>query len=290
MLLQHVRKAWPLLLASLIGTGFATPAFSESPRAKQLSAAPAPIVPPYADLADLAEASTVVLRAKVKQVAELEQARAGKVRPGFARLYIEAVTESLLTGPEAVGSTLRYLADVRRDAKGKAPKLAKQSVLLFANHVNGRPGELQLVAPDAQIAWNAPTEAKVVGILRELFAKDAPRRIKGVHEASFVPGNLAGEGETQVFLETADGEPAALSVLHHPGLPMHWGISFSEVVETEGRPPAKDTLTWYRLACFLPAALPAGVNVSATPEDKQQAEADYKAVIADLGPCGRARN
>lgn len=290
MHLPRVLKALPLILACLCGTGFAAPALADSPRGKAAAAVPVRPTVPYADLADLSDAASVVLRARIKKVAEVEPARAPGLRPGWARLYIEAVTESLLTGPEAVGSTLRYLADVRRDAKGKVPKLTKQPVLVFANHVDGRPGELQLVAPDAQIAWDAPTEGRVMTILKDLYAKDAPRRIKGVHEASFVPGNLAGEGETQIFLDTADGEPAAISVLHHPGLPLHWGISFSEVVETEGRPPARDTLTWYRLACFLPAALPQGVNVSATDEDRQQAEADYKAIIADLGPCGRLRN
>lgn len=276
-------RAILLPLAAVIG---ATVAAHAAPDSRAL---PPPTPPSYADLADLAEQAPLVMRVKIRKFAEVDPARAGKVRPGWARLYVEAVTESLLAGPAAVGAAQRYLADVPRDAKGKLPKLKKQLVLLFARHVEGRAGELQLIAPDAQIPWTAETESRLRGVLAEVFSPSAPRRITGVREAIFVPGNLAGEGETQLFLSTADEEPAAITVMHQSGLPLNWSISYSEVVETAGRPPARDTLTWYRLACFLPAALPAGINVSATPEESAQAEADYRRVISDLGPCTRTR-
>ena len=277
-----LRAALGLLLALAVSPHSA--AFAES-----LVAEPANPVS-YADLADMADNAPLVLRARVQKIVPVDPARASGVRPGWARVYVEAVTENLLSGPAAVGEALRYLADVKLDAKGKLPKLRKQSVLLFARHVEGRPGEIQLVAPDAQLIWSPNTEARLRALLKELYAPGAPGRISRVHEVIYVPGNLVGEGETQIFFATPDGEPASASVLHHPGTPSHWGVSFSEVVATVGEPPARDSLTWYRLACFLPPILPEGVNVSTTPEDRAQAEADYRKVMADLGPCPRTRS
>lgn len=260
-------------------------AASESPT----TARPASVAPSYADLADLADNAPLVLRARIASVAVLPPERQTGVRPGRVRVYVEAVTENLLSGPAAIGEALRYLADVPADAKGRPPKLKKQSVLLFARHVAGHPGELQLVAPDAQLTWDPALEARLRAVLVELLAADAPGRIDGVKEAIYVPGNLAGEGETQLFLATADGEPAAITVFHHPGLPTTWGVSFSEVMATTGNAPARDSLTWYRLTCFLPRTLPAGTNVSGTDEDRVQAVADYAKVVSDLGNCTRTR-
>ncbi len=273
---------------SLIGMVAGGSALAESPKS-----ALAPL-PSYADLADLADNSTLVLKAKIRKVAEVEPARASGVRPGWARLYVEAVTENLLTGPAAVGSALRYLVDIKRDARGKLPKLTRQSVLLFARYAPARPGippagDIQLIAPDAQIAWDVTSDTLLRMILVEIFAPGAPGRISRVHEAIYVPGTLANEGETQIFLATPDGEPAAITVLHHPGVPTHWGVSFSEVMTTTGLPPVRNSLAWYRIACFLPPSLAPGVNVSATAEDRAQAEADYRQVMADLGPCVRNR-
>ncbi|MEO7384685.1 MAG: hypothetical protein ABIU18_07115, partial [Novosphingobium sp.] len=268
------------LLVSLIGTLSALPVFAESPaRPMPVRQALVPALT-YADLADLADAAPLVLKAKVIKVAEVEPKRAGNVKPGWARVYVESVTENLLAGPAAVGASLHYLADVLRDAKGKVPKLKKMEVLLFAMHVEGQPGALQLIAPDAQVLFDPLTEMQLRAILDALYRPGAPRRITGVREAIHVPGNLAGEGETQIFLTTQDEEPAAITVIRHNGLPLNWSMSFSEIVESTGRPPARDTLPWYRLACFLPRQLPAGVNVSATPEDRALAETDYARVIA----------
>ncbi len=280
-----------LLLLSLIGTETVAYAAPQSPKTT-----PARISATYADLADLAEMAPLVLRAKITKVAELDPKKISSLSPeskpksGWARLYVEAVASSLLTGPAAVGEAQRYLADVQRDSRGKVPKLKKLDVLLFARHTEGPAGELQLVAPDAQLLWDGATEALLRKVLSEIYAPDAPRHISGVREAIYVPGNLTGEGETQIFLSTTDDEPAAITVLHHPGLPVTWSVSWSEVVESSGLAPAHDTLTWYRLACFLPPALPSGADVSATLADRAQAEADYQKVMADLGPCLRNRS
>ncbi|MBC2669905.1 hypothetical protein H7F53_12180 [Novosphingobium piscinae] len=254
------------------------------------AAQPAP--PPgltYADLADLADGTPVVLRAKPRGATRVEAERAPGLRPGHARLYIEARTVALIAGPDQAGDSLRYLIDVPLDAKGKLPKRAKGDVVLFARTNPARPGELQLVAPDGEVAWSAELETRLKGVLAALLAPDAPPRIGGVREAIHVSGTLAGEGETQLFLATADGEPASISVVRRPGASPRWSVSFSEVLDARGEPPAPETLEWYRLACFLPPRLPAQAHVSASAADRTQAEADYRLVLAALGPCPRSR-
>ena len=259
----------------------------------QAVAAPPPMpanAPSYADLADLADAAPSVIRAKVARVAVVEPARAPGVRPGWARIYVEARVSALLAGPPLAGDAIRYLADVPLDARGKVPRLAKREVLLFGRSVEGKTGQLQLVAPDAQLPFDPVLEQRVRAVLAELLAAGAPGRVDKVREAIFVPGTLAGAGETQMFLSTADGEPASITVVHTPGEPPRWSVSFSEIVDSSGEPPARDTLAWYRLACFLPATLAPAANVSATPDDKARAGSDYAMVRGSLGACPRTRS
>ncbi len=248
-----------------------------------------PQSPAYADLADLADSAPLVVRAELRKLAPLDAARARSVRPGHARYYVEAKTQALISGSAPLGEALTWLVDLPLDAKGKPPALKKKSVVIFARTVPGRPGELQLVAPDAQFLWEPAMDARLRAILTELLGAGAPPRVTGVREAIYVPGNLAGEGETQLFLSTAKDDPAAITVIHQPGQPPSWSASFSELLNDSGRPPQPETLAWYRLACFLPPALPPGSNVSSTPEDRAVAEADYRLVKAQLGPCGRTR-
>jgi hypothetical protein len=51
--------------------------------------------------------------------------------------------------------------------------------------------------------------------------------------------------------------------------------------------PPRETLRWHRLACFLPPVLPRGANLSESPEEKAQADADYSLVMGALGACPR---
>jgi hypothetical protein len=256
--------------------------------APSVSAAPAPGAT-YADLADLSDSARLVLRAQIRKIVAVEPARARGVRAGWTRYYIEARTEALIRGDASLGQSLRYLVDMPLDARGKAPKIKKMSVLLFATSAQGSAGDLQLVAPDAQVLWDAGVEARTRAILAALIAPDAPRKVTGVREAIHVPGNLAGEGETQFFLDTADQSAASITVRHQPDSPTTWGVSFSEVAAPADSAPQRDTLTWYRLACFLPNTLPRGVNLSEDASSRGQAEADYRTVLGDLGPCPRNR-
>ena len=243
----------------------------------------------YADLATLADSAPQVLKLKIRMVAPVEAARAPDIRKGWVRLYIEAEPQGVVRGPQVLPPMMRYLLDAPLDAKGHPPPLKKQLVLVFAEPVVGPPGTLQLVAPDSQLPWSPELEARVAHLLAELAAPGAPPRVSGVREAMFVPGNLAGEGETQIFLATEGRTPAAITVVHERGKPTRWSVSFTEVVESSGAAPAADTLAWYRLACSLPDALPAQANVSEAPADRDAAVADYLLVRGQLGVCTRVR-
>ena len=282
-----------IAVLALLCWGFAAPhARADSPPVPPLAmvgAASFPVAVTYADLADLSDGAPLVIKAQLRKLTALDPAQVRQVRPGWGRFYVEARTEVLIAGAVPIGEALRYLVDLPLDAKGKPLKLKKRSVLLFARSVAGRPGELQLVAPDAQLIWDAALDQRLRGLLTELLEPGAPQKVTGVREAIHVPGNLAGEGETQVFLTTANGEPAAITANRRPGQPLRWSVSFSELVGAASAAPQRDTLAWYRLACFLPNTLPAGANISETTASRINAAADYRAVVGELGSCPRSR-
>ena len=242
----------------------------------------------YADLADRALTAPVALVATISKTIRLEPARAGGVAPGHARLFVEATANSLIRGPSGgVAPSVRYLADVPLDAKGKVPKLKGQQVLLLARPVAGRPGELQLVTPDAQLPFSPEAERRVRAILTEAVRPDAPPAISRVASAFHVPGTIPGEGETQIFLATADNRPVSLNVLRRPGQEPSWSVALTEIVDEAARPPERDTLLWYRLACGLPRALPQQAIADLDATGAQAARADYRYVLEQLGPCTR---
>lgn len=245
------------------------------------------VEPGYADLVDLAIAADLVIHAQIRKQTVVEPARAPGLAPGFARLYIEARTLSLIAGTVPLGESLNYLVDVPLDASGKVPKLKNQPVLLFARPVAGRAPSVQLVGGRGQMNHSPELEARVRPILADLLAPDSPPVIRGVSDALSVPGNLAGESETQIFLDTVDGSPVSISVLRRPGRPPVWGVSWGEIIDQAALPPRAGTLAWYRLACALPDRLPAKANLARDAAARTQAVRDYALVIEQLGPCGR---
>lgn len=244
--------------------------------------------PTYADLVALADGAPLVIHAQVRRQAVVEAERAPGLAPGHARLYVQAETRSLLSGIVPVGESLRYLVDVPLTERGKVPKIAKRDVVLFARPVAGRPGEVQLVAPDAQLPYTPALETRLRPILAVLLAPTAPSAITGVAEALAVEGTLAGESETQLFLTTAAGTPVSVTVVRRPGQEPRWGVSWSEIVDQAASPPARGTLGWYRLACALPPELPASAVVADEGEARALAMRDYAFVIDALGPCERS--
>jgi hypothetical protein len=243
--------------------------------------------PTYADLATLSDAADLVIRTQIRRQTTLKPDRAPGLAPGFVRLYIEAQTMAVIAGRAGVGPSLAYLVDVPLDAKGKVPKLKKREFVLFADPVAGRPGEVRLVAPGAQIAFTPALDARLRPILTEVYGPNPPPRITGISDALAVAGTLTGESETQIFLATEKRAPVSLTILRRPGQAPQWGVSWGEIIDSAARPPAPETLRWYRLACSLPAQLPSGANLARDPAERRLAAGDYAFVMQALGPCTR---
>lgn len=244
----------------------------------------------YADLADLALPSPVAAHVRVDRAVRLGKEKAVGVPPGKSRFYVEAELLSLLKGPRGLPVEVRYLVDLPNDARGKPPKIKDETeFLLFGSTVPGRPGELQLAAPDAHLPWNPAQADQLRAILTESTGADAAPAISGVGRAFHVPGSLPGESETQIFLMAADGNPISLNILRRPGERPRWAVALSEIVDAAAEPPRRDSLLWYRLACSLPAYLPQQSLTDADPAQHQAIRADYQLVRQGLGTCARNR-
>ena len=253
------------------------------------SQAPAAPAPTYADLADLALAAPVAAQVRVAEAVAVKPERAPGLKPGLVRFFVEADLVSLIRSPQSLPTRLSYLVDLPRDARGKIAKPRKGSEhLLLAAPVAGRPGELRLIAPDAQIPATAERAATLRSIVREASSASPPPRIAGIGRAFHVPGAIRGESETQIFLQTAGGTPVSLTVLRRPGQTAQWAVALSEIVDEAAEPPAPGTLLWYRLACGLPGSLPRQ-SLSEAGENSAAIEADYRLVLDRLGPCVRTR-
>lgn len=244
----------------------------------------------YADLADLALPSPVVAQVRIARASRLAPAAAPGLRAGTSRHYVEAEIVTLLRSREPLGSSVKYLVDLPDSAPGRPAKLQKASNhLIFASTVPGRPGELRLTAPSAQIAFVPDLADRVRAIVREASLPNAAPRITGIGRAFHVPGSLPGESETQVFLQTENNRPVSLSILRRPGEAIRWSAALGEIVDEASTAPARDTLLWYRLACSLPAQLPQQSLTEVDPTAAAVIRTDYRIVLDSLGRCERRR-
>jgi hypothetical protein len=241
----------------------------------------------YADIADLALAASISAHIKIRKAEKLKGALAAGVASGKIRHLITADVIALIRGTDGLAPRVSYLVDVPTDSRGKLPKLTKAEMIIFA--VPGRAGEVRLTAPDAQVAWSAPTAQLVRTILSEALRREGPPAITGVREGFHSAGALPGEGETQIFLSTTDERPVSVTVSRVAEAPVRWFISLGEVAGEGVAPPAQNTLLWYRMACFLPKAMPDGAIDGLAADDAAAVKGDYAVVIAGLGVCPRTR-
>jgi hypothetical protein len=250
------------------------------------------IIPPYAEIADLVLASPVLLDAQIRSTVRIKGTEAANVAPGRARFYVEADVLALIRAPGAMGTRVGYVVDVPLDARGRPPKLNKRRVLLFARPVagqaaTGQAAMVQLTTLDSQRDWSPDLDALIRRVVREVVAPDAPPAITGLGNAFHVPGTLPGEGETQIFVQTATGAPISLSILRRPGEQRRWAVALGEIVDDAAAAPQRDTLLWYRLACGLPRALPPASTANEDPANAAIAREDYAFVLRQLGACPR---
>lgn len=243
----------------------------------------------YADLADLSDAAPLVAVTRIRSIIAIPVEEGRSAPQGYKRVYVEAEVINLIRGEGGISPVVRYLYDAPLNARGKLPKLKKTHVILFARRAD-RPGDIQLIARDAQIPATPTTIEQVKAVLSDLMAERAPPRIVQLGDAFHVAGTVAGESETQIFLRTASGEPVSLSILRRPGQEPKWAVALGEIVDEAARPPEPGTLLWYRLACSLPPTLPAHSSRALSATDAEAARADYALVIQSLGNCGRTRS
>ncbi len=245
------------------------------------------MLPGYADVAELVLGSPAILDLRIRSSARIKGAEAANVAPGHARFYVEADVLALIRANDAMPARVGYVVDVPLDARGRVPRLEKRRVLAFARPVAGRPQMVQLTTLDAQRDWSAELDAMVRRIVREVLAPEAPPEVTGLGNAFHVPGTLPGEGETQIFVQTATGAPISLSILRRPGQDRRWAVALGEIVDESAGPPQRDTLLWYRLACGLPRSLPDASVSGEDPDNARAAREDYRFVIEQLGTCRR---
>lgn len=265
-----------------VGMMMAVPVYA-APQNKP--ATPAENSKTYADLADFALASKIVAHVRIKATRALSAEMAIGVQPGFQRQLVTADIKTLIKAPEAQAAQAKYLIDLPLDSRGKPAKLRGAESLVFA--LPGRAGEWRLIAPNAQISWTPQAEQTLRSILTEAAQPDAPPLIRGISSAFHSQGSLPGEGETQIFLDTADNRPASLTVQRQPGQPPRWFVSQGEVVDDGVSQPKANSLLWYRLACFLPTRMPDSLTTGQPTNDVQQIQSDYQLIMAALGPCAR---
>jgi len=260
------------------------PAMSQDMPSAELPPSQAPT---YADLVTMAMAADTVAVVTIEDQIAFPPERAPDVPPSKVRLYMEAMTQSLLVAPQAVGSQLAFVVDKARDADGDEPDLEERNFVIFGDLSRSQPGAIQLLSSDSMLPAGPQIESRVRRVLTQLAAADAPPEITGVRDVISVPGNLAGESETQMFVETTTGAPVSLSVIRRPGMEPNWGVSLGELVDASAQAPEPESLAWFRFACFLPRDLPDDSFLQRDRASQAQAREDYAYILAQLGPCER---
>lgn len=243
--------------------------------------------PTYADLVTFALESDLVAVVTVDRSIAFSQERAPNVPPARVRLYIESLTQSLLASTRGVGESMVFVTETQRDRDGDAPDWEDRNFVIFADHASSPPNAVQLVSSRAMFPAGPVIEERVRRVLRQIASADAPPAISGVRDVISIEGNLAGESETQMFVETVTGAPVSLTVLRRPGMRPQWGISLGEIVDTAAAPPERESLAWFRFACSLPAELPDEAFLQRDRESQLRAREDYAFVLRELGACER---
>ena len=235
-----------------------------------------------ADLADLALPAPLVLEAEVRRATRVRDAMSP---PGVVRVALEGSLTAVIRSSGPVGAEQTWLADVPAPS---ARGLKGRRVLLFARPVPDRPGVLQLTEGDAQIDWTPERADAVRRLVTEAAATGALAAITGLTRAFHTPGPVAGEGETQLFLSTADGAPVSITVRRAPGRGPSWALATGDVARAAAATPTPGGLTWYRLACSLPVTVPTEA-LPGDPRLDQAVRDDLRFVRESVGPCERSR-
>jgi hypothetical protein len=252
------------------------------------AAQPAATAPPpvsdrlasFADVAELALASPVIVRATISRVDRVRGPAATGVSAGRTRLMITAAVTNVLVAPGAMRGTLQWLWDAPVDARGRPPAVKGLDVLAFVE-APGAGGATRLTTRRGQQPYDPALADRVRNIVTEARSGDVPA-IRGVTNGFRADGTVPGESESQFFLTTANGKPATLVVQNRPGEVRRVLAAQGDIIDESARRVLPETLLWYRLACFLPRTLPAAAG-----GDDPALARDWRDAMASLGPCGK---
>jgi hypothetical protein len=240
-----------------------------------------------ADLAGLTVDASVVLRATIGKASKLSEKLSPDLPDGHRRLLVVADTRNLLVAPGFVPRRVEYLVDVPVDSRGKLPKLKGADVLLFLTP-GAAPGQYRLVRPWAQVPWTSDADGYVRAIAAEkLDPALAGLAVTGLGQAFHVPGNLPGESESQIFVQTESERPVSLVVLSRPGMERSVSVATGDVIDAAAKPVADGSLLWYQLACGLPSALPAASVATLDTENADAVRSDYRFAMDAMARCDR---
>jgi hypothetical protein len=145
-------------------------------------------------------------------------------------------------------------------------------------------GQYRLQTARAQLPWTPGVEAQVRAILQDARAPGGVPRFRAVKGGFHVPGAIAGESESQYFLDL--GRPVTLVVLRRAGALPEVKVATGDIIDESAAPVRPETLLWRTLACDAPEALPDAV--AADTGTAAALRADWAAAKASFGPCGRA--
>jgi hypothetical protein len=266
----------PILTICLILAAIA-PAFAQAPAPP---AAADDRLAGFADAAELALAAPLIVRATITRASRLSDKAAPDVAAGRARLLVTIAVSNVLVAPGTTGGTLQYLWDAPLDSRGRPPQAKGLDVLAFLAPP-GADGSTRLVSRRAQQPWDSALAETVRAVVADQRSGKVPN-IRGVSNGFRADGTVPGESESQFFLTTADGKPATLVVQNRPGEVRRVLIARGDIIDESAERVRPGTLLWYRLACFLPARLPAAAGGG----DAALAK-DWRDALASMGPCGK---
>jgi hypothetical protein len=234
----------------------------------------------FADAAELALAAPLIVRGTITRASALSGKAAPDVAVGRARMMVTIAVSNVLVAPGTTGATLHYLWDAPLDSRGRPPQAKGLDVLAFLAPPSAD-GSTRLVSRRAQQPWDSALAETVRAVVADQRSGKVPN-IRGVSNGFRADGTVPGESESQFFLTTADGKPATLVVQNRPGEVRRVLIARGDIIDESAERVRPATLLWYRLACFLPARLPAAAGGGEPALAK-----DWRDALASLGPCGK---
>jgi hypothetical protein len=198
-------------------------------------------------------------------------------------MLVTVDVQAVLKAPDPVPARLTYLWQGPADARGRAPDLRKQSLLLFLQAVSGFDGQYRLVGSTPQLPATPAAEATLRAIASETQDRRAATMSLTAVRGAIDLGD--DSGPTVGFVIDQQRAPAITVLSSDSGVRISWSDT-----DMETPPVQRNSLVWYHLACTLPRDLPADVIADyASGEDSGARRAAVRAawarLLSQLGPC-----